>query len=57
MNTKTHRRKKLSVRITYKDGSKEIVPMLTWEFYRFLTRFNKELSNVLSFKVDRWKDE
>lgn len=56
MNSKTHIRKKLLVRIAYNDGSNEIVPMLTWEFYRFITRFNKEKSNILSFKVEKLKE-
>lgn len=44
--------KKLSVRITYKDGKTEFIPMLTGEFYKFITRFNKT-SHIDHFKVEK----
>jgi hypothetical protein len=44
--------KKLAVRITYKDGKTEFIPMLTGEFYKFITRFNKT-NHIDHFKVEK----
>lgn len=55
MSINHHNRKKLWVRITYKDGYQECVPMVTGELYKFITRFNKRESIIESFKVERDK--
>lgn len=52
---RSHNRKKFWVRVTYKTGHKELVPMLTQDLYKFITRFNKHYSDVESFKVERDK--
>lgn len=49
---KNTRALKFGVRVTYKDGKNEFIIMLTGEFYKFITRFNRT-SHIESFKVEK----